>query len=168
MTDSILRTAAEQLSDEARSRVDRIMQTTPPLHGAATDGEIASYLCHTRDALSALLPWKDTVTDQLETVAILRVIVRLHEMHGFHVDKDSGEDTLWSLLSRYRTCQDRVVASLASLLFSRLCAQQISDTSPLQSDGRGLIWETLSGIPPPPPSPSYASPSHRRFTYSSF
>ena len=153
-------TASEQLSDDARTCVDHVLQVTPPLHTAATDDEIATYLCHARDALSALRPWSDTVTDQLETVTILRVLVRLHEIHCFHIDSDDGDDTLWSLLSRYRTCRDRVAASLACMLFARLCAQQVTNPSALQSDVRQWISETLAGIPPPPPSPSYITPEH--------
>lgn len=153
-------TEADQLSRHSRELVDRILQLNPPFHASATDDEIAIYLSNARDALTALVPWHDSVVDQLETVAILRILVRLHEIHRFHIDRDDGENTLWSLLSRYRTCRDRVVASLACMLFSRLCAQQISDPSEFQSDVRQWITETLSSIPPPPPSPSYMTTSH--------
>lgn len=153
-------THADQLSTDSRYAIDRILQLNPPFHSSATDDEIAAYLSNARDALFALIPWNDNVVDQLETIAILRVLVRLHEIHRFHIESDDDENTLWSLLSRYRTCRDRVAASLACLLFSRLCAQKISDPSKLQSDVRQWITETLSSIPPPPPSPSYITPSH--------
>ena len=160
MSDTTTPTQADQLSHHSREAIDQILQLNPPFHTSATDDEIAIYLSNARDALTVLLPWNDNVQDQLETVAILRVLVRLHEIHRFHIESDDGENTLWSLLSRYRTCLDRVVASLACMLFSRLCAQQISDPSERQSDVRQWITETLSSIPPPPPSPSYITPSH--------
>jgi hypothetical protein len=127
------------------------------LRANASDEEIATYCAHVRDALQALQPWRFTVSDQLETVALFRVLTRLHEMHWFTVTEDDGVVTLKNVVSTYRQCADRVVASLACTLFARMCALDVG-MGHHQSDVNEWVRRTLGDMPPPPPSPSKTTP----------
>lgn len=154
--------ATDRLSEEARAFVDDVLQRTPPLYASATCEEVAQYLSYARDALAALRPWQADVTDQLETVALLRVLVRLHELHLFDVASDDGDPSLWSLLSDYRTSADRVAAALACTLFERLCAQRAHGGRAHQSDVKAWIARTTAAMPRAVPSPSSSGPKRMR------
>lgn len=156
-----METSADLLTDEARALVDHVLTMEPPLRANASDEEIATYCAHVRDALQALQPWRFTVSDQLETVALFRVLTRLHEMHWFTVTEDDGIPSLKNVVSTYRQCADRVVASLACTLFARMCALVVGEGHH-QSEVNEWVRQTLGEMPPPPPSPSTNTPAPKR------
>lgn len=125
------------LDQDALSLVDTALSTTPPWDDLDNDAALTTYLVLVSRALHALLPWKDTVVDQLETVTLLTVVHNLQDCMKLRIDED--DTSMMDAIGLLRQSCDHNVAYLARVIFTRQCALKIKHTDAERADVRAWL-----------------------------